>query len=112
MFFDSQNLIFNLFIPENTFKNQYKILKTSKHHKIILKTKINQIKKLKEPDQLFSPYLGWKNIFIVLLFRRETYWHKYFFFLYIEMWPTENSLFSLSIFNNIIYYLLNLGSEK
>lgn len=58
MFFDSQNLIFNLFIPENTFKNQYKILKTSKHHKIILKTKINQIKKLKEPDQLFSPYLG------------------------------------------------------
>jgi hypothetical protein len=32
--------------------------------------------------------------------------------LYIEMWPTENSLFSLSIFNNIIYYLLNLGSEK
>jgi hypothetical protein len=57
MFFDSQNLIFNLFIPENTFKNQYKILKTSKHHKIILKTKINQIKKLKEPDQLFSPYL-------------------------------------------------------
>jgi hypothetical protein len=57
MFFDRQNIIFNLFIPENTFKNQYKILKTSKHHKIILKTKINQIKKLKEPDQLFSPYL-------------------------------------------------------
>jgi hypothetical protein len=58
MFLDRQNLIFNLFIPENAFKNQYKNLKTSKHHKIILKTKTNQIKKLKEPDQLFSSYLG------------------------------------------------------